>query len=121
MGIRNLSENIIVVELPSDRSERADELKNLNEIISDKCQCDVIIDFSKVEIINSWNISNLLILRGMMADAGRKLILCNVSTVTKCIFAVAGLSEVLVFANTRSAALDALHDTASPVSTNPRK
>jgi anti-anti-sigma regulatory factor len=115
MGIRNLSENIIVVELPSDRSERADELKTLNEIISDKCQCDVIIDFCKVEIINSWNISNLLILRGMMEQAGRKLILCNVSTVTKCIFAVAGLSEVLVFANTRSAALDVLRDTASPV------
>jgi len=120
MGIRNLSENIILVELPSDRSERADELKNLNELVSDKCQCDVIVDFSKVEIINSWNISNLLILRGIMEDAGRKLILCNVGTVTRCIFAVAGLSEVLVFADTRSAALDALRDKDSPVTTNPR-
>jgi anti-anti-sigma regulatory factor len=120
MGIRNLSENIILLELPSDRSERADELKNLNELVSGKCECDVIVDFSKVEIINSWNISNLLILRGMMADAGRKLILCNVGTVTKCIFAVAGLSDVLVFAETRSDALDALQETDSPVTTNPR-
>jgi anti-anti-sigma regulatory factor len=120
MGIRNLSENIILVDLPSDRSERADELKNLNEIVSDKCQCDVIVDLAKVEIINSWNISNLLILRGMMEQAGRKLILCNVSTVTKCIFAVAGLSEVLVFADNRSAALDALGQKDSPVTANPR-
>jgi len=111
MGIRNLSENIILVELPFDRSERADELKNLNELLSDKCQCDVIIDFSRVEIINSWNISNLLILRGMMAEAGRKLILCHVGIITKCIFAVAGLSDVFVFADTRSAALEIIKQT----------
>jgi len=120
MGIRNLSENIIVVELPSDGSKRADELKNLNEIVSDKCQYDVIVDFCKVEIINSWNISNLLILRGMLEDAGRKLILCNISTVTKCIFVVAGLSEVFVFADNRSAALDTVRLTNSPVTANPR-
>lgn len=120
MGIRNLSDNIIIVELPSDRLERADELKNLNETINNKCQCDVIVDFSVVEIINSWNISNLLILRSMLEDAGRKLILCNVSTVTKCIFVVAGLSEIFVFADNRSAALAAVRDTNSPVTTNPR-
>lgn len=118
MGIRNLSENIILFTLPSDSSERADEFKNLNEIVSDKCQHDVIVDCSNVEIINSWNISNLLILRGMLEDAGRKLILCEVSTVTKCIFTVAGLSEVLVFANDRSAALAAICDTDAPVTTD---
>jgi len=120
MGIRNLSENIILVDLPSDRTERADELKNLNEIVSDKCQCDVIIDLSKVEIINSWNISNLLILRDIMEQAGRKLILCSISTVTKCIFAVAGLSEVFVFVENRSAALDALSRTDLTATTSPR-
>ena len=120
MGIRNLSENIILVELPSDESERADELKKLNETISDKCQYDVIVDFSKAEIINSWNISNLLILRGMLEDAGLKLILCNISTVTKCIFVVAGLSEIFVFADNRSAALAVIRDTNLPVTSNPQ-
>ena len=120
MGIQNLSENIILLTLPSDGPERADELKNLNEIISDKCHCDVIIDFSSVEIINSWNISNLLILRGMLEDAGRKLILCNTSTITKCIFVVAGLSEIFVFTDDRSAALEAIRDTGSPVTANPQ-
>jgi anti-anti-sigma regulatory factor len=120
MGIRNLSENIIVAELPSDGSERADELKNLNETISDKCQYDVVVDFSKVEIINSWNISNLLILRDMLEDAGRKLILCNISTITKCIFVVAGLSDIFVFADDKSDALAAIRDTNSPVTVNPR-
>ena len=118
MGIRNLSENIIVAELSSDGPERADELKKLNETISNKSQYDVIVDFSKVEIINSWNISNLLILRGMLEDARRKLILCNISTVTKCIFVVAGLSEIFVFADDKSAALAAIPDKDSPVTAN---
>jgi len=118
MGIQNLSENIILLTLPCDRLERADELKNLNEVISDKSQCDVIIDFSAVEIINSWNISNLLILRDMLDGAGRKLILCNVNTTTKCIFVVAGLSETFIFADNRSAALDIIQETDSSVTTN---
>ena len=120
MGIRNLSENIIVAELSSDGPERANELKKLNETISNKCQYDVIVDFFKVEIINSWNISNLLILRGMLEDAGRKLIICNISTVTRCIFVVAGLSEIFVFADDRSAALAAVRDKDSPVTANPK-
>ena len=120
MGIRNLSENIIVAELPSDGPERADELKSLNETISNNDQFDVIIDFSKVEIINSWNISNLLILRSMLEDAGRKLILCNISTITKCIFVVAGLSEIFIFADDRSAALASIPDKDSPVTANSR-
>jgi len=118
MGIRNLSENIILAELSSNGPERADELKNLNETISDKCQYDVVVDFSKVEIINSWNISNLLILRDMLEDAGRKLILCNISTITKCIFVVAGLSEIFVFVDNMSAALAAIADKDSPVTAN---
>ena len=114
MGIRNLSEDVILVEVPSDGSRRADDLKNINEMISKKSACDVIIDFSKAEIINSWNISNLLILRSMLQDAGRQLILCNVSTVTKCIFVVAGLSELFVFVDDKSAALAAIKKKDSP-------
>lgn len=120
MGITSLSEDIILVVLPSDRSEREDELKNLNETVSDKCRYDVIVDCSNVEIINSWNISNLLILRGMLEEAGRKLVLCSVNTVTRCVFVVAGLSEVFLFADDRSAALEIIRRTNSPATASPR-
>jgi anti-anti-sigma regulatory factor len=119
MGIRNLSENVIFVTVPCDRLERADELKNLNETIDENCQCDVIIDFAGVEIINSWNISNLLILRNILEKAGRKLVLCSVNTATKCIFVVAGLSETFVFAENKSAALEIIKQTNSTVAANP--
>ena len=119
MGIRNLSENIILVTVPTERLKRTDELKNLNEAIGENSKCDVIIDFAGVEIINSWNISNLLILKDMLENAGRKLVLCNVNTPTKCIFVVAGLSETFVFTKDRSAALEAIRQTNSSVTANP--
>ena len=108
MGIENQLENVIYVELPSEGIQMTDEFKALNETVTDRDDCDVIVDFSKVEIINSSNISNLLILRGLLQDKGRRLILCGMSTVTKCIFVVAGLAEVFVFIDDKDAALKAV-------------
>lgn len=102
MGIRNLTQEIILVEVPSEASKRADELKKVNETVGAECKCDVIVDLSSVEIIHSWNISNLLILRSLLEDAGRLLVLCSVTTLTKCIFRVAGLTDVFVFAKDTS-------------------
>ncbi len=116
MGIRNLTQDIILVELPSEASQRADELKQVNETVGTQRNCDVIVDLSSVEIIHSWNISNLLILRGLLQDAGRQLILCSVTTLTRCIFRVAGLSDVFVFAEDRSAAQEMIRSSKAAAS-----
>lgn len=108
MRIQNLSEDILLVELPSKGQKIAHELKAINETISGKSDRDVIIDFSKVEIINSSNISNLLIMHNLLHDSGHRLILCDVATVTKCIFVVAGLDKVFEFADDQPAALAAI-------------
>ncbi len=105
MGIKKLSNDVLFIELPSKNPKLANQLKALNDAVSKKGNCDVIIDFSRVEIINSANISNLLILHNMQQGIGRRLILCNVATVTKCIFVVAGLNEVFNFADNKSAAM----------------
>ena len=105
MGIKNLSNDVLLVELPSKSPKIANQLKAVNEAVSKRGDCDIIIDFSRVEIINSANISNLLILHNMQEGSGHRLILCNVSTVTKCIFVVAGLNTVFNFADNKSAAL----------------
>lgn len=118
MGIQNLSDNVILVELPHDGSKRTDELKKLNETVGHAGNRDVIIDFSAVEIINSWNISNLLILRDLLQNSGHQLVLCNVTTVTKCIFVVAGLSEVFTFADDKHAALKIIQDSKSSAPTH---
>jgi anti-anti-sigma regulatory factor len=108
MGIQNISEDVILVELPADNLKIAEELKTVNETISKNCHCNIIIDFTRVEIITSSNISNLLILRNLLEDAGHQLVLCNVATMTKCIFVVASLIKTFVFADDKSAALDAV-------------
>lgn len=113
MGIKNISEDVIFVELPIEGPRRTEELKAINEIVSSKSDRDVIIDFSGIEVMNSWNISNLLILRSLLEESGHQLILCNVGTVTRCIFVVAGLSEVFTFVENKSAALAALQNTSS--------
>lgn len=117
MSIENVSQDIILIDLPHDGATRADELKFVNEMVSKKNDSHVIVDFSNVEIINSWNISNLLILRDLLKESGRQLILCGIAAVTKCIFVVAGLSDIFVFADNRNAALKAIQKTESLANT----
>lgn len=120
MGINNLKKDVILVELPSEGQRRSDELKAVNEVVSNSNDSDILMDFSRVEIMNSWDISNLLILQNMLNEAGHKLILFSVSTVTKCIFVVAGLSEAFTFADKKADALEAVGktDSTTNVSTN---
>jgi len=108
MGIQNFSEDVLFVDLPLREPQIGDELKNLNEIVSTRSECDVVIDFSKVEIVTSSDISNLLTLRALLREHKRQLILCSVSTLTKGIFTVAGLDAVFEFADDKHAALAAI-------------
>lgn len=114
MGIKNLPEDIILVDLPSQGHRRSEELKAVNEVVGNKNECDVVVDFSRVEIINSWDISNLLILQNLLDEAGRKLVLFGMATVTRCIFVVAGLGDAFTFADDKHSALDALEKSAPP-------
>lgn len=108
MGIKNLSKNVLFVDLPSNTLEIENELNNLNETIITKNDCDVVIDFFRVEIITSSSISNLLILRKLLQEHGRRLIFCSVAVMTKYIFTVSGLDNAFEFVDDRSAALSAL-------------
>lgn len=116
MGIRNISEDVILVDLPSEGQRRSDELKAINEVVSNKNDSDVAVDFSGVEIVNSWDISNLLILQNLLGESGHKLVLFSVSTVTKCIFVVAGVNDVFTFTENKAAALKAVGKKASTTS-----
>ena len=108
MEMQNLPNNVISVKLSSSEKKISDELKELNESISQQSNVDVIIDFSNVEIINSSNISNLLILRGFVEKNRHRLFFYNVQTITRCIFVVAGLTDSFIF-------IDDLEDTLKAV------
>jgi anti-anti-sigma regulatory factor len=118
MGIENFSENVLVVDLPSEEPQIGNELKHLNETVAIKCDCDVVVDFSGVDIITSLNLSHLLTLRAFLHEQRHRLVLCGVAVLTKGIFTVAGLDAVFEFAPDRNAALVILkHSKDTPVHT----
>jgi len=113
MGISNLSDHVVFVDLPSCEPYVVDELKELNEIITNRDNCDVIIDFSRVDIFLSSSLSNLLILRDILHNHNHEMVLSNVAFATRCIFTVAGLNEAFIFVEDKFEALDALSAGAS--------
>jgi len=107
MGIQNWSENIILVDLPQE-PEMSDELKCVIEIVRDRGDCDVVIDFSSVDIVTSSSLSKLLKLRKMLADCTHRLVFCSVAAVTRGIFTVTGLDGIFELADDKFVALAGL-------------
>ncbi len=107
MGIQNWSENIILVELPQEPQMR-DELKAVTDIVRDRGDCDVLLDFSSIDIVTSSSLSALLKLRKLLTDCGHRFIFCNVAAATKGIFTVTGLDGVFEVVDDKFVALAAL-------------
>ena len=84
------------------------ELKNVNETLEKDPTHHVIMDLSRIPMLNSSHISNLMLLRNLLEQNGYKLILCQVSFQVKCEFTVCGLKEIFNFADDKYEAMDKL-------------
>lgn len=111
MGIQNWSEEILLVELPQE-PELGDELKTITEMVRDRGDCDVVVDFSSVDIVTSSSLSKLLRLRKLLVDCGHRLVFCNVAPATKGIFTVTGLDGIFELADDKFVALAGLQITS---------
>jgi anti-anti-sigma factor len=107
MGIQDWSENSILVDL-SGEPEMGNELITVTKTVRERDDCDVVIDFSGVDIVTSSSLSKLLKLRKMLSDSGHKLVLCSVSAATKGIFMITGLDGNFEFADDKSEILASL-------------
>ena len=107
MGIQDWPENIILVNLPGE-PQMTNELIAVTEKVRDRGDCDVVIDFSGVDIITSSSLSKLLKLRKILSDNGHKLVFCSVAMTTKRIFLVTGLEKISKFADDKFMALESL-------------
>jgi anti-anti-sigma factor len=107
MGIQDWSEDTILVDL-SGEPEMGNELITVKKMVHNRGDCDVVIDFSGVDIVTSSSLSKLLKLRKMLSDSGHKLVLCSVSSATKGIFMITGLDGNFEFANDKSEVLASL-------------
>jgi len=107
MGIQNWSENIVLVDLPQE-PQMVDELKTVTEIVRDRGDCDVVLDFSSIDIVTSSSLSKLLKLRKLLADCGHQLVFCNVAAATKGIFTITGLDGIFELVDDKFVALASL-------------
>ena len=107
MGIQNWSENIVLVDLPAE-PQLGDELKAVADIVKDRGDCDIVMDFSAIDIISSSSLSKLLKLRKQLTDSGHQLVFCNVAPATKGIFAVTGLEGIFKVVDDKFVALAGL-------------
>lgn len=107
MGIKNYLEDVLFVSLPKEPHLGA-ELETLNEIASEGCNRDVIIDFSEVRVLTSESICGLMILDKYLASSGRHLVLFGASEAIKHIFERTGLAAVFQFADDEYLALQAV-------------
>ena len=96
MGLQNWSEKIVLVDLSREPRLRS-ELKTVLDVVRDRGDRDVMMDFSNVDIMTSASISAFLRLRKLLADCGRRLVFFNVTPTTRNLFGVVGLDEVFEF------------------------
>ena len=96
MSVENWSDDVLLVSLPAE-PEISDELGAVVEMVRDKRQCDLVIDFSGVHLITSATIAELLKLRELLIESGRRLVLCSVSMLIKGVFTVAALTQLSQF------------------------
>ncbi len=98
MGIQNVSVDVLLVTLPKG-SHLDDEIETVNGIVSEDCEHDVIIDFSRVEMLTSESICSLMILNKYLSGFGHQLVLYSVPSEIQHIFSRTGLEVLFTFAD----------------------
>ena len=109
MGIRNISEDVLLVTLPQ-QPQQSDELEAVNTMLSEAIDRDIVVDFSKVKMLTSESICGLLILAKLLSGAGHQLVLCSAPPAINDIFVRTGLLSVFELADTEPDALTHLKD-----------
>jgi anti-anti-sigma factor len=102
--VENLASDIIVFELQREPQMNG-ELQAVFDIIAERSDCNVILDFAYVDIITSSSLTRLLKLRQALLATSRHLILCGLHPFTKSAFEITGLNGVFELAADRPAAM----------------
>lgn len=117
MAIQNHSDNIILVELPPEPDIRK-ELDKVMEIVQDRTDCDVLVDFTRVDIMMSLSLSGFIQLYKLLNASSRRLIFFNISSLTRDIFKVTCFDNIFEFADDLQAAAAMLNAVCSSQTTD---
>jgi anti-anti-sigma factor len=100
MSIHRGAQDVILVDLPREM-EKHSELQTVIGMVRDRGDCDVLVDFSHVDVVGGACLAGLLELRRLLRDCGHKLTLCSVAPAIKGVFTVARLDDLFEFAQDR--------------------
>ncbi|MBN2128029.1 MAG: STAS domain-containing protein [Sedimentisphaerales bacterium] len=115
MNTRRLDPNVLFIVLPAEPQLRP-ELALIRENVARTGGLHLVLDLSRVELITSPSIGGLLLTRKLLAEQGRRLVLCNIRLATKCILRVAGLDTFFEYARDKFEARDALRQSEGSAS-----
>jgi anti-anti-sigma regulatory factor len=104
MSIYRWSEDVILVDLPG-RLEKDNELQAVIRTLRHGGPCDVVVDFSRVQMVGGAWLARLLKIQRLVQAYGHKLILCGVDPSIRGIFTIVRLDEQFEFAEDRFTAL----------------
>ncbi len=107
MATQSLSEHVLLINLPAE-PQLSRDLEAVAQATHPSSDCDVIVDFSLVQILPSATICHLIVLERVLSAAGRELVLCSVAPSIKAVFRRVGLHNLFRFANDELAAMQSL-------------
>lgn len=117
MNTHLLESDVLFVALPAE-PQLGPELELLRERVAREPDLHLILDVSCVEIITSPSLGRLLLLRRLLTERRRRLILCNIRLATRCIFRVAGLDTFFEYARGQTEALNAVRQSVGATAGN---
>ena len=112
MAAQPLSENVQLISLPPE-PQLSNEMEIAAHDVSTGADRDIIVDFSRAEILPSATICGLIVLERLLTAMDRHLILCAVPPNIVGIFKRVGLYPLLRFADNQAAAMKRLAESES--------
>ncbi len=100
----NVSQDTLLVDLAPE-PQMCEHLDSISETISPMADRDVVVDFSKADIVTASSLSKLLKLRQLLTNSGRRLVLCGLACNTRGVFIKTALDRVFEFAADKSVVL----------------
>ena len=108
MSIQNWSDDVLLAELQND-PQFSDDMNALLELVEERRDVDVVVNFSGITFLNSSNIAKVLKLRkNVMLNNRRRLKLCGISTHVWGVFLVTGLDKIFDFCDDVTSGLASL-------------
>ncbi len=108
MIIQRWSEDVILVDLPEELKKHH-ELETVMAMLRDEGACDVVVDFSHVQVVGGAWLTQLQKIQRLVNEYGHKLTLCDVAPATRGVFTIAHLDDLFEFAEDKFAALASPH------------